>query len=86
VLLNQPLARAAQLQPRAVDQQVQGLGMSTRLSVRPRHLQGGCSAAQRGMVRHPQRQTKATPKNERIAFGRTVEYPQGEIPARTSAA
>jgi hypothetical protein len=29
---------------------------------------------------------EATPKNERIAFGRTVEYPQGEIPARTSAA
>jgi len=30
--------------------------------------------------------TEATPKNERIAFGRTVRRLQGEIPVRPSAA
>jgi|tagenome__1003787_1003787.scaffolds.fasta_scaffold20967711_2 hypothetical protein len=39
---------------------MQRLGMSARLSLRLWHLQCRCSAAQRGVVRHAERQTKNT--------------------------
>ncbi len=52
VLLEQPLARAAQAQARAVHQQVKGLAVSARL--RARHLQRRGPAAQGRMVRHAQ--------------------------------
>src|SRR4051794_13001578 len=59
VLLDQPLARAVELQPRAVDQQVHGAGIAASAAtrpvtarLRPRHLQHLGPAAQGGVVRH----------------------------------
>src|SRR3954462_4199485 len=57
VLLHQPLARAVELQPRAVHQQVQGLGVVAvarprAARLRPRHLQRLGPAAQGGVVGH----------------------------------
>ena len=54
MLLDQPLARTAELQASAVHQQVHGLGARAR----PRHLQRRCPAAEGGMVGHPQRQAE----------------------------
>src|SRR3954465_5339646 len=58
VLLAQPLARAVELQPRAVDQQVHGAGIAAGAAtrtvaarLRPRHLQRLGPAAQGGGVR-----------------------------------
>jgi len=56
VLLMQPLARAAQLQPRAVHQQVQGFG--TGAGVWPWHLQRHGPAAQRAVVRDGEIETE----------------------------
>src|SRR3954471_5078714 len=59
VLLHQPLARAVELQPRAVDQQVHGVGIAASAAtrtvaarLRPRPLQRLGPAAQGGVVRH----------------------------------
>jgi len=52
MLLQQPLARAAQAQSRAVHQQVQGFAIPARL--RARHIERPGPAAQGGMVRHRQ--------------------------------
>jgi hypothetical protein len=59
VLLDQPLARAVELQPRAVDQQVHGAGIAASAAIRtvaarlrPRHRQRFGPAAQGGVVRH----------------------------------
>src|SRR3954454_25350905 len=59
VLPDQPIARAVELQPRAVDQQVHGAGIAASAALRtvaarlrPRHLQGLGRAAQGGVVRH----------------------------------
>src|SRR3954464_14173152 len=54
VLLDQPLAGPTQLQPCAVHQQMHGLGIAPCTGVTrpwPGHLQGGCPAAQGGVVR-----------------------------------
>ena len=54
VLLDQPLARAAELQPRAVHQQVH----RPAARLRPRHLQRLGPAAQGGVVRHGEIETE----------------------------
>jgi hypothetical protein len=59
MLFNQPLARTAELHPRAVHQQVQGPGIAIsagRLRLRHRHRRR--PPAQGGVVRHAQRQTE----------------------------
>ena len=58
VLLGQPLARATQLEPRAVHEKMQGLGVAATAGVRPRlwHLQRRGPATEGRMVRHAQRQ------------------------------
>src|SRR4051794_10797502 len=65
VLLDQPLARPAQLQARAVHQQVHGLG------ARPWSwdLQGLGPAAQGGVVRHREIETKQMKDGADQAFG-----------------
>jgi hypothetical protein len=70
VLLNQPLARTTQLQPGAVDQQVHRLSTRTAaMPLRPRHFQCRRPAAQRGMVRHAQRQAEQTDDGGDEPFG-----------------
>jgi len=55
VLLKQPLALAAQLQARAVHQQVHRLAASPSAGVpRSRHVQRRCTPAERRVVRHAQ--------------------------------
>src|SRR3954463_7169966 len=75
VLLDQPLARAAQLQARAVHQQVHRLGSAVR--PRPRHLQGLGPAAQGGMVGNRESETEQAHDRADQAFGlaqRQAEY------------
>ena len=66
MLLDQPLTGPAQLQARAVHQQVHGLGIVPIVgsAARPwaEHLQGGGPAAQGGVVRH--REIKAQQAHE----------------------
>src|SRR3954469_8041618 len=73
MLLDQPLASAAELQARAVYQQVQGLGIppSISLAVRPwsGHLQGLGPAAQGGMVGNGEIETKQADNGADQAFG-----------------
>src|SRR4051794_32267433 len=72
VLLDQPLARAIELQPRAVDRQVHGAGIAASAAIRtaaarlrPRHLQRLGPAAQGGVVR--QRSSPSRPMTEPIS-------------------
>ena len=67
VFLLQPLARAAQAQSRAVDQQVQGFAVPARL--RTRHLQRLGPAAQGRVVRHTQLQPKQADDGTDQALG-----------------
>ena len=67
VLFQQPLARAAQAQTRAVHQQMQGFAASARLRVW--HRQRRSPAAQGGMVRHAQREPKQVDDGADQALG-----------------
>src|SRR3954470_546375 len=67
MLLDQPLPGPTQLQARAVHQQVHRLGSAVR--PRPRHLQGLRPAAQGGMVRHGESETKQADDGADQAFG-----------------
>jgi hypothetical protein len=58
LLLNQPFAGSAQLQTRAVDQQMEGLAVSTVARARPRHLHRLGPPAERGEGGHRQADTK----------------------------
>jgi hypothetical protein len=72
VLLKQSLASPAQPQPCAVDQQMHRLSV-IRTGVgpvlRPQHIQCCCPAAQRRVVRHPQRQAEQTNDRADQPFG-----------------
>jgi len=73
VLLKQPLALAAQLQARAVHQQVHGLAASPSIGVpRPRHLQRRRTPAERCVVRHGQREAKQANDGAEQALGLPV--------------
>src|SRR4051812_34802666 len=75
MLLDQPLPGPAELQPRAVHQQMNGLGLAAR--PRPRHLQGLGSAAQGGMVGNRESEAEQTDDRPDQAFGlaqRQAEY------------
>jgi len=73
VLLEQPLALAAQLQARAVHQQVHGFAASTGVGVpRPRHLQRRRTPAQRRVVRHAQAQAEQADDGAEQALGLPV--------------
>src|SRR4051812_43666725 len=67
VLFDQPLARPTQFQARAVHQQMHRLGIAVRPW--PRHLQGLRPAAQGGMVRHGESETKQADDGADQAFG-----------------
>src|SRR3954464_3586633 len=76
VLLDQPLARAVELQPRAVHQQVHGAGIAASAAprtvaarLRPRHLQRLGPAAQGGVVGNREIETKQTNDGADQAFG-----------------
>jgi len=73
VLLKQPLALAAQLQARAVHQQVHGLAASTGIGVpRPRHVQRRRTPAQRRVVRHAQAEAEQADNGAEQALGLPV--------------
>src|SRR4051794_33756799 len=84
VLLDQPLARAVELQPRAVHQQVHGAGIAARAAtrtvaarLRPRHLQRLGPAAQGGVVRHGEVEPEQADDGADQPFGlpvRQAEY------------
>src|SRR4051812_33088057 len=85
VLLHQPLARAVELQPRAVDQQVQGLGTAAGVvavarpraaRLRPRHLQRLGPAAQGGVVRHGEVEPEQADDGADQPFGLPVRQPE----------
>src|SRR3954466_1919064 len=75
VLLEQPLARAAQLQARAVHQQVRRLAVGTGTGAarpRPRHLQRRRPAAECRVVRHTQREAEQADDGADQALGLPV--------------
>src|SRR3954470_2500734 len=67
MLLDQPLPGSAQLQPRAVHQQMHRFGIAVR--PRPRDLQGLGPAAQGGMVGNRESETKQANDRADQAFG-----------------
>src|SRR4051812_3427498 len=83
VLLDQPLARAGELQPRAVDQQVHGAGIAASAAIRPvaarlrpRHLQRLGPAAQGGVVRHGEVEPEQADDGADQPFGLPVRQPE----------
>jgi len=80
VLLQQPLACAAELQARAVHQQVQGLAV--RAWLRAWHCQRLRTPAQRGMVRHrqsePEQADDGADQALRLAQGQMEHGPERE--------
>src|SRR3954464_10050506 len=83
VLLHQPLARAVELQPRAVDQQVHGAGIAASAAIgtvaarlRPRHLQRLGPAAQGGVVRHGGVEPEQADDGADQPFGLPVRQPE----------
>src|SRR4051812_17009072 len=83
VLLHQPLARAVELQPRAVDQQVHGAGIAASAAtrtvaarLRPRHLQRLGPAAQGGVVRHGEVEPEQADDGADQPFGLPVRQPE----------
>src|SRR3954453_6798311 len=83
VLLDQPLARALELQPRAVDQQVHGAGIAASAAtrtvaarLRPRHLQRLGPAAQGGVVRHGEIEPEQADDGADQPFGLPVRQPE----------
>src|SRR4051794_22643376 len=83
VLLDQPLARAVELQPRAVDQQVHGAGIAAGAAIRtvaarlrPRHLQRLGPAAQGGVVRHGAVEPEQADDGADQPFGLPVRQPE----------
>ena len=78
MLLEQPLALAAQLQARAVHQQVQGLAATAGVT-RPRHLQRRRTPAERGVVRHGKAEAEQTNDGAEQALG----LPVGQAEHRT---
>jgi hypothetical protein len=77
MFLNQPLARTAQLQSRAVNQQVDRLSIGTAgMPLWPWHFQARPPPAQRCMVRHPQRQTKQADDGADEPFGLAEGKPE----------
>src|SRR4051794_24085460 len=87
VLLDQPLARAVELQPRAVHQQVHGPGIAPRIPtgavarpraarLRPRHLQRLGPAAQGGVVRHGEVEPEEADDRADQPFGLPVRQPE----------
>src|SRR5215203_2914350 len=73
MLLDQPLARPAELEARAVHQQMNGLGIPSSISPavrpRPRRLQGLGPAAQGGMVGNREIETQQANDRADQAFG-----------------
>jgi hypothetical protein len=70
VLLEQPFALAAELQARAVHQQVQGLAASTSADIPwPRHVQRRCPAAERAVVGNRQSEPEQVDDGAEQAFG-----------------
>src|SRR3954447_22756190 len=83
VLLDQPRARAVELQPRAVDQQVHGAGIAASAAIRtvaarlrPRHLQRLGPAAQGGVVRHGEVEPEQADDGADQPFGLAVRQPE----------
>src|SRR5215204_1079062 len=83
VLLHQPLARAVELQPRAVDQQVHGAGIAASAAtrtvaarLRPRPLQRLGPAAQGGVVRHGEVEPEQADDGADQPFGLPVRQPE----------
>src|SRR5215213_5269453 len=83
VLLDQPLTRAVELQPRAVDQQVHGAGIAASAPtrtvaarLRPRHLQRRGPAAQGGVVRHRKIEPEQAHEGADQPFGLPVRQPK----------
>ncbi len=73
MLLEQPLALAAQLQARAVHQQVHGFAASTGVGVpRPRHIQRRRTPAEGRVVRHAQAQAEQADDGANQPFGLPV--------------
>src|SRR3954468_2398923 len=75
VLLDQPLAGPTQLPPCAVHQQMHGLGIAPCIGVTrpwPGHLQGGCPAAQGGVVRDRQIEAEQADDGADQPFGLPV--------------
>src|SRR5206468_11389182 len=75
VLLDQPLACTKQLEPCAIDQQVQRCGVAASIGAtrrRPRHLQCRRPAAQRRVVRHTQGQAEQADNGTDQALGLPV--------------
>ncbi len=73
VFLEQPLAWPAQLEPRAVHQQVHGLGIATSLGAGPprlRHFHRYGPPAEGGVVRHTQGEAEQADDGADQAFGR----------------
>src|SRR4051812_11814316 len=71
VFLDQPLARAPQLQPRAVHQEMHGLGItsSTGAGLRPWHHQSLGPATEGGVVRHSKIEPEQAYDGADQAFG-----------------
>src|SRR3954454_3801186 len=83
VLLDQPLARAVELQPRAVDQQVHGAGIAAGAALRtvaarlrPRPLQRLGPAAQGGVVPHGEGEPEQADDGADQPFGLPVRQPE----------
>src|SRR3954466_2341815 len=83
VLLHQPLARAVELQPRAVDQQVHGAGIAASAAtrpvtarLRPRHLQRLRPAAQGGGGGHGRVEPEQADDRADQPFGLAVGEPE----------
>src|SRR5215217_3535206 len=75
VFLDQPLAGPAQLQTRAVDEQVQGFGTATSIGagpLRPRHVHRYGPPAEGGVVRHSEIKPKQAEDGADQAFGLAV--------------